>query len=505
MRTTTCIVVLLAFLGVCSALRAAEQAKDDGSAEAYRQLGRLRAGMAFKAREEEHDPLRAAHLYIQAAQAFYRAHDEEYRKGLVAGTLAIQSLRATSMHPLRVVAMTFLPGDKQVVTCGADGSVRVWDALSGREVRSFQALDDAAQPDGKFHDVVFTRDRSRLLLRGFLTVQVWDIATGKLLRSWKPRAFSEQAAFLPDGKRVLVWGKDPPARLLDVETGEELRQYEKGRAWRPSSLSPDGRGMLTWDREGVYLWDVDAGELKHTLPGVGMDLRSHPAFTPDGRQVAVAGYPDGSTRLFDVATGRQVQSFVPEAPDREGGWLRDVRFSADGRRLLIHATNGKVRVWDRAGGKLVATLATTSGGGARFSPDGKVVVVPGDRPVLWTLADEESTSLGKGVSDAVFAPDGRRFVLIGPRAELWDGARKERLRTFGEDASGAAFSEDGSLLLVSSIQGPMRSGVVRLWTCASPRRPGPPWKRGRRSSPCGPSTRTARSSPLLSAATRSAC
>jgi WD40 repeat protein len=87
--------------------------------------------------------------------------------------------------------------------------------------------------------------------------------------------------------------------------------------------------MLTWDRAGVYLWDVDAGELKRTLPGVGMDYRGNYAFTPDGRPVVVAGYPDGSTRLFDVATGGQVQSFRPEAPQREGGWIHGVRFSAE--------------------------------------------------------------------------------------------------------------------------------------------------------------------------------
>src|SRR3954454_9637351 len=102
-------------------LRGDEPQRPYTARAAFRQLGNLRAGLAFKAKEQ-HEVLRAAHLYLHAAQAFQRAGDEA-GAALAAGTLAARPLRATWPHSCGAVAMTFLPGDRQVLTIGADGDV----------------------------------------------------------------------------------------------------------------------------------------------------------------------------------------------------------------------------------------------------------------------------------------------------------------------------------------------------------------------------------------------
>src|SRR3954451_11558222 len=87
----------------------------------WRQLGKLRAGLAFTAREEQRESIKAGHLYLQAAPGLHRPGDDESRKALVAGIVATQPLRATWPHPEPFLAAAFGPGDRQVLTCAGDG------------------------------------------------------------------------------------------------------------------------------------------------------------------------------------------------------------------------------------------------------------------------------------------------------------------------------------------------------------------------------------------------
>src|SRR2546423_69509 len=126
MKSTICGFALVWPLATVG-LRGDEPQRPDTARAAFRQLGNLRAGLAFKA-NVQHEVLRAAHLYLQAAQALQRAaYQEESGAALAAGTLAARPLWATWPHFCEAVAMTFLPGDRQVLTVGADGDVHVWD------------------------------------------------------------------------------------------------------------------------------------------------------------------------------------------------------------------------------------------------------------------------------------------------------------------------------------------------------------------------------------------
>src|SRR5262249_54100779 len=72
----------------------------------------------------------------------------------------------------------FAPAGKRLVTGGDDAAVRLWDAATGEEVRSFLGHAGcvfcvALSPDGQ---VLATGSAGR-------TVRLWDTATGKLLHA----------------------------------------------------------------------------------------------------------------------------------------------------------------------------------------------------------------------------------------------------------------------------------------------------------------------------------
>ena len=206
------------------------------------------------------------------------------------------------------------------------------------------------------------------------------------------------------------------------------------------------------------------------------------AYSPDGRSVMTGGR-EGVTRLWDAATGEELQSFQGEA------WIRRVAFSLDHRRVLtVSGVDNKVAVqlWDVATGKelgrisppagklilglasldssTVATVSQVSTG-----EQGEKLPAPGaTRIQFWNLLTGQELKhflvpgADAGGVRSVLSPDGNKLFtgdFDGPR--LWDVESGKLLRQYpnnSEVVSAAAFSADGRRAVWGTIQ-----GNVWLW------------------------------------------
>jgi WD40 repeat protein len=151
------------------------------------------------------------------------------------------------------------------------------------------------------------------------TLRLWDVATGRLLRTFEGHSDEvASVAFSPDGRNVLSGSKDKTLRLWDVTTGRPLRTFagHSDPVWSVA-FSPDGRSVLSGsDDKTLKLWDVTTGGLLRTFQR-HLDGVASVAFSPDGR-IALSGSWDGTVRVWSVATGREIVRLLASPG---GDWL----------------------------------------------------------------------------------------------------------------------------------------------------------------------------------------
>jgi WD40 repeat protein len=165
-------------------------------------------------------------------------------------------LRTLTGHDHTTRGLAFVPGALRCLSANYDGTVRVWDVITGKELARLPhgqgAWFVAVRPDGK--------QAASVGLDGKL--RQWELKSFTLLRvvnAHSPNS-SHGVAYSPDGKRILTcgYGTDHTVRLWDAETGKAVQVLEGHTAMALSvAFLPDGRHAVSgsYDKT-VRLWKL---------------------------------------------------------------------------------------------------------------------------------------------------------------------------------------------------------------------------------------------------------
>ena len=118
-----------------------------------------------------------------------------------------------------VLAVTFSSDGTRIASGSTDGSVMVWDAWTGKELKTLNGHTSYVT------SVVFSHDGTRIV-SGSLdgSARVWDAWTGKELKTLNGHtSYVISVAFLSDGTRIVSGSNDESVRVWDALTGEELK------------------------------------------------------------------------------------------------------------------------------------------------------------------------------------------------------------------------------------------------------------------------------------------
>lgn len=186
-------------------------------------------------------------------------------------------------HRGRITALAMSGNGERVVSGSADGTVNVWDVASGRVVRSLRPLYGQAMGIELSNDarwLVAGQVHGRGLLRDLRNDRSFHLAP------FESTGSSGGVAMTPDGRLcALAAGRE--VATIDVATRKVLRRFRgpRGARFHDLALSADGAHLAAASDERVgYVWSTRDGSLIARLSGHGAAVKSV-RFLPDGRRI----------------------------------------------------------------------------------------------------------------------------------------------------------------------------------------------------------------------------
>ncbi len=405
-----------------------------------------------------------ARHHLEIASPRFRHWEWSY----LAGRLDDSSATLIS-HTRHTWGVDYAPDGSWLASSSTDGTVKLWDATTGRLLRTL----DLSR--GPVRGVDVSPDGRRLVAAtGHAEIQVWDCPDGdKVLTLTGGNGGMADVAFSPDGKLIASGSYDKTARIWDASTGAELAVLRHPDWVQCVCFAPDSARLATSCRDNVArVWDLTTDEtvveVEVLPPSIMWDFVHNwaVALDPSG-QILVTGGHDGAIKLWDVRTG-EFQRALRGHTCR----VRALAFSPDGKQLASTSDDQTIRLWDYETGTVSAKLLGHEEGvfGVTYSPDGRQLAsTAGDKTVrIWDLGDRAQVDRifgheNLGISALDVSSDGTRIISAGEDAmiRLWDadsGAALVAQRGHREWVHTVRFSHDGTRAVSGS-----RDCTVKLW------------------------------------------
>jgi len=271
-------------------------------------------------------------------------------KGGATGSFAIYG----GASLIQVSSLSFSGDGKLLAVGSTPGRIDLWDVENRKKLRTLQGGTTVAlSADG------------RLLAKDGNGIELWDVATGKLMKRipWTVMTSEpgvqhtvDNLTFNPAGTLLDVTANGMIDSVYDVASGQLVTTLENTQR---AQFSRDGTWLIGGNAKHLIVWNTRDWSKLRDLPN-GPDYVTRIAAFPEN-DLAIVGGPKAA-RLLHLSAGDEIAKVG-------NGWTNFAAFNENGTILFTYTHEG-FGVWDPSGKRYC------------FTPDignGTTAVSPNDR------------------------------------------------------------------------------------------------------------------------------
>jgi len=217
------------------------------------------------------------------------------------------------------------------ITGSADYTAKLWDAVTGQELRTFthKRIVKTVDISSDSRQVV-TAGQEKIL-------QVWDTEHGKCKVSLPGHQQNVRQVIWVNDNLILSGGADEVIRLWDMRSATQALTAFAKASVSSLEMSLDGKYLTSAAGKEVTFWDAVTFVPQKVFP-LNFEVNTaslHPLSTR-----FVAGGSDFYVHVFDFATGEEL-----EVNKGHHGPIHSMRFSPDGETYASGSEDGTIRIW----------------------------------------------------------------------------------------------------------------------------------------------------------------
>ena len=367
-------------------------------------------------------------------------------------------------HSSGISSTAFSPNGKYFVTGSSDMTIKIWEADSGREIRTLFGH------TGNVSSVTFSPDGKYIASSGNKTIKLWEVDTGKEIKTLTDHSGVGTVIFNPDGKYIASCSGDRTIKLWEVDTSREIKTltgHTKGVT--DIAFNKDGKIIVSGSNDNtIKLWNVSTGEeIKTIINAIGHTIGINSIVFSPNEKFIVAGCNDGTVKQWDIATGKinwiysreRFKGTVPYFP----GSVKSISYSRDGRYIaacysdyvvnLINASNGH-EIWSLSNNDLTIYSSIL------FSDDCRYITLGSSDQTVKLLETASGKEIGSFAGHSnytfsvVYSHDGKYIASGGEdkNIKLWETDTGKLIKTFEHSAAifSITFSPDGKYIASGS-------------------------------------------------------
>jgi WD40 repeat protein len=253
-----------------------------------------------------------------------------WAKGQFPEPIVIQAHRGLA------AGLAFSPNGQLVASTGSDRMIKVWDAMTGAHLHSFEGHTDYIP------QLIFADDRT-IWSRGYdATTRYWDIETGnqEIFTALQPQWVLVLARSI-DCQWMAFGSYTPTLTLLHCPTGQLTSYPAVGNRLRQMTFTCDGRSIIgiTDDRH-LNRWEIDRNYF-HTIAQLGdrdaTAILAHPIYS----HLLICGHDDGTIAVWDL--DQQIWITRIQAHHQE---ILSIGIITQVNQVISCSVDGSIKMWE---------------------------------------------------------------------------------------------------------------------------------------------------------------